>query len=435
MSFFRIFKNKPKRYLLFIAISCFFFAVVIPSDTKAPDNYFTYQTSETYPLPLNLAPREIAVAPSGQALQWQKHTIASGESLAVVFQQLGFSARTLHQLINSDDEAKSLTQLRPGVELEFGRDELGQLQQLRQRKSNTKTLIIERISDNAFSSRLHVKDVDYQTNYAQASITSSFWNAGIGAGLTPNQVMELATLFGWDIDFALDIRAGDHFKVLFEERWSEGQYMGHGKILAAEFTNFGQTFTAILAENGEYYDAQGLAMKKAFLRSPVNFRYVSSNFNPKRLHPVTGRVRAHNGTDYVAPVGTPIWAAGNGVVTESSYNQYNGNYVFIRHNATYTTKYLHLTKRTVRTGQRVKQGETIGTLGATGRVTGAHLHYEFLVNGKHKNPRTVDLPQAESLLGDEKTVFLRHAQNQVAQMMHFDDLVANHYLLIDSERP
>lgn len=166
-------------------------------------------------------------------------------------------------------------------------------------------------------------------------------------------------------------------------------------------------------------------MRKAFLRSPVNFRYVSSNFNPRRLHPVTGAVKAHRGTDYVAPVGTPIWAAGDGVVMKSAYNKFNGNYVFIRHSSTYITKYLHLTKRKVKTGQRVKQGQTIGTLGGTGRVTGPHLHYEFLVNGVHKNPRTVKLPQSKSLTGKEKTAFIELAKDRMAQLNKFEQLLAS----------
>ncbi len=272
------------------------------------------------------------------------------------------------------------------------------------------------IKQTTASSPVDTRSTDTQLNYASATITSSFWNAGVEAGLTGNQIMQLAGIFGWDIDFALDIRGGDKFEVLYEEQFVEGEHVGSGEILAASFTNQGETFTAIRAESGKYYDENGRAMRKAFLRSPLSFRYVSSNFNPRRLHPVTGKVKAHRGTDYVAPVGTPIWAAGDGVVQKSGYNKYNGNYVFIRHTSTYITKYLHLTKRYVKTGQRVKQGQTIGTLGGTGRVTGPHLHYEFLVNGVHRNPRTVKLPQSKSLQGREKQEFISLAQSRLEQM-------------------
>ncbi len=147
---------------------------------------------------------------------------------------------------------------------------------------------------------------------------------------------------------------------------------------------------------------------------------------------MTGRVKPHRGTDYVAPVGTPIKAAGDGIVMKASYNRFNGNYVFIRHSSTYITKYLHLTKRKVKTGQRVKQGDIVGTLGSTGRVTGAHLHYEFLVNGVHKNPRTVELPEAKSLQGKDKRDFVRLAESRMAQLSKFNQLLAtvgslNHY--------
>jgi murein DD-endopeptidase MepM/ murein hydrolase activator NlpD len=243
--------------------------------------------------------------------------------------------------------------------------------------------------------------------------------------------MEIAALFGWDIDFSLDIRAGDKFEVLFEQHYLNGQPIDRGKILAATFTNIGQEFTAIRDKDGKYYNKNGQAMRKAFLRSPINFRYVSSNFNPRRLHPVTGRVKAHRGTDYVAPVGTPIWAAGDGVVLKSGYNKFNGNYVFIKHSSKYVTKYLHMTKRKVKAGQRVRQGHTIGTLGSTGRVTGPHLHYEFLVNGVHKNPRTVDLPQANSLSGEKKTAFKQLAQQQLKHIQQLSTLIVTNNMLLN----
>jgi murein DD-endopeptidase MepM/ murein hydrolase activator NlpD len=236
--------------------------------------------------------------------------------------------------------------------------------------------------------------------------------------------MELAGIFGWDIDFALDIRSGDSFKMLYQEKVVEGEIIGRGKILAAIFSNQGEQFTAVLDDKtGNYYDENGRAMKKAFLRSPVDFRRVTSNFNPNRRHPVTGKVRAHRGTDYAAPVGTPIWAAGDGIVQKAGYNQYNGNYVFIRHSNTYITKYLHLKKRKVKTGQRVKQGQTIGTLGGTGRVTGPHLHYEFLVNGVHKNARTVKLPQSKSLKGKQKQTFIANSEIRLQKLERYSQLL------------
>ncbi|MGF1699734.1 peptidoglycan DD-metalloendopeptidase family protein [Photobacterium makurazakiensis] len=431
-------RQLPKIHQTLITVISAFMVLLLlwPSSENTGHPERRFEIGKFYPLDIDfettqLRPMAEDDIPAIPPLTWKEHTVKSGESLAVVFDKVGLSPGTLYRLVNADDGTKSLTNLRPGDKLKFGFDEDKNLVQLTQPQSATDTLVITRTTDG-FYSELKSKKVDTQLNFAQAVITSSFWNAADKAGLTANQIMEIAGIFGWDIDFALDIRAGDSFSVLFEEKFIEGEPVGKGNIIAATFSNLGQTFTAIRSESGKYYDQEGIAMRKAFLRSPINFRYVSSNFNPNRLHPVTGQVRAHRGTDYVAPVGTPIWSAGDGVVMKSGYNQFNGNYVFIRHSSTYITKYLHMTKRSVKTGQRVKQGQTVGTLGGTGRVTGPHLHYEFLVNGVHKNPRTVKLPQAQSLKGKEKTQFKRYASERMAQLNQFSQFIADNSPLLNN---
>lgn len=408
--------------------------ILLPGSENSGHPERKFEVGKVYPLDINLEAHQLRPlakdeTPAVPELNWKEHTVKSGESLAVIFDKVGLSPGTLYRLVNADEGTKSLTSLRPGDLLKFGFDENNELVQLIQPQSATDTLVITRTGDSYHSSE-ESKSVDTQLNFAQAIITSSFWNAADKAGLTANQIMEIAGIFGWDIDFALDIRQGDSFSVLFEERFVEGEPIGRGNIVAATFTNLGETFTAVRSKSGQYYDKEGRAMRKAFLRSPINFRYVSSNFNPRRLHPVTGRVKAHRGTDYVAPVGTPIWAAGDGVVMKSGYNKFNGNYVFIRHSSTYVTKYLHMTRRKVKTGQRVKQGQTVGTLGGTGRVTGPHLHYEFLVNGVHKNPRTVKLPQANSLKGAEKAQFKKYASERLNQLSQYSQFIADNSPLL-----
>ncbi|MHA2813009.1 peptidoglycan DD-metalloendopeptidase family protein [Vibrio campbellii] len=381
---------------------------------------------EYYSVPISVeSPERSTSSTLPSVLRWETYKVKNGESAAVLFNRVGLSPRLLHELITSDKEIKEqLTRLRPGDRLQFGFDENNDFIQLKRTLNAFETFRIK-LQGGKYVSEVDKKEVDYQYNYAEATIKSNFWNAGISSGLNANQIMELAGIFGWDIDFALDIRKNDTFRVLYQEEVVEGEVIGRGKIIAAIFHNQGDTFTAILDEkSGKYYDENGRAMKKAFLRAPLDFRRVTSNFNPRRLHPVTGRVRPHRGTDYAAPVGTPIWAAGNGVVQKSAYNKFNGNYVFIKHSNTYITKYLHLTKRTVKTGQRVKQGQTIGTLGGTGRVTGPHLHYEFLVNGVHKNPRTVNLPQSKSLTGKAKQTFLANAKISMAKLDRYSKLLA-----------
>ncbi|ENE5199007.1 peptidoglycan DD-metalloendopeptidase family protein [Vibrio parahaemolyticus] len=384
------------------------------------------KVGQYYPVPISLELTTLnGASQMSSVLRWETYKVKNGESAAILFNRVGLSARLLHELVSSDKEIEQqLTRLRPGDKLQFGFDEKNDLVQLRRTLSAFETFRIK-LQDGKYVSEVDKKEVDYQFNYAEATIKSNFWNAGISSGLNGNQIMELAGIFGWDIDFALDIRKNDSFRVLYQEEVVEGEVIGRGKIIAAIFKNQGDTFTAILDEKtGKYYDENGRAMKKAFLRAPLDFRRVTSNFNPRRLHPVTGRVRPHRGTDYAAPVGTPIWAAGDGVVQKSAYNKFNGNYVFIKHSNTYITKYLHLTKRTVKTGQRVKQGQTIGTLGGTGRVTGPHLHYEFLVNGVHKNPRTVNLPQSKSLTGKARQTFMANAKVSMDKLDRYSKLLA-----------
>ncbi|UPQ87574.1 peptidoglycan DD-metalloendopeptidase family protein [Vibrio sinaloensis] len=413
------------------ALIAFFSAFIVvalflptPQDLRQDESY--YQVGTAYPLAIDL---DAIIAPQTTTpfatLRWEKHSIGSGDSMALLFQRAGLSSRLLYQLTSTSKEIeRQLTRVRPGDTFLLGFDTDNQLVQIKRQLSPYETFLITKSNDGYVSS-LDKKEVNYQYNYAEATISSNFWNAAVAAGLTPNQIMELAGIFGWDIDFALDIRSGDSFKILYQEKVVEGEVVDRGKIIAAVFSNQGDTFKAILDDKtGNYFDETGRAMKKAFLRSPLDFRRVSSNFNPTRRHPVTGKVRAHRGTDYAAPVGTPIWAAGDGIVQKSSYNQFNGNYVFIKHSNTYITKYLHLTKRMVKTGQRVKQGQTIGTLGGTGRVTGPHLHYEFLVNGVHKNPRTVKLPQSKSLTGKAKTTFIANAKLRLSKLERYGELLA-----------
>lgn len=410
---------------LFSALIIFaLFFLPDPQELEPPQSRL--KIGQYYSVPLSLESSEQSASSQlPSVLRWETYRVNNGESAAVLFDRVGISPRLLHELITQDKEIEQqLTRLQPGDTLHFGFDENNDFVELERPLNAFETFRIT-MQDDKYVSEVDKKEVDYQYNYAEATIGSNFWNAGISSGLNANQIMELAGIFGWDIDFALDIRKNDSFRVLYQEEVVEGEVIGRGKIIAAIFKNQGDTFTAILDEkSGNYFDENGRAMKKAFLRAPLDFRRVTSNFNPTRRHPVTGKVRAHRGTDYAAPVGTPIWAAGDGIVQKSAYNKFNGNYVFIKHSNTYITKYLHLTKRTVKTGQRVKQGQTIGTLGGTGRVTGPHLHYEFLVNGVHKNARTVKLPQSKSLTGQAKQTFMANAKISMAKLDRYSKLLA-----------
>ncbi|WP_429038813.1 peptidoglycan DD-metalloendopeptidase family protein [Aeromonas media] len=340
--------------------------------------------------------------------------VRRGDNMGVIFQRIGLSTTDLH-LIDQLDGSDPLRMLQPGQELTFKLTEQGELHSLYYPHSLEQALKVSR-KDDSFVARSVKLELDTREQVAKGEIRSSFWGAASEAGMTEDQIMDLAAIFGWDIDFAQDLQPGDSFRVVYEDKYQDDERVASGDILAAEFINQGAIYRAVLNQDGNYYTPEGKAMRKSFLRAPVNFKYISSNFNPRRLHPVTGKVRPHNGIDYVAPVGTPIMAAGGGSVVAAGYNQFNGNYVFIKHAGNYVTKYLHLSKRTVNKGQRVKQGQTIGLLGGTGRVTGPHLHYEFVVGGVHKNPRTLNLPQAETLTGRALASFKAQARPQLAKL-------------------
>ncbi len=340
--------------------------------------------------------------------------VRRGDNMGVIFQRIGLNTTDLH-LIDQLDGSDPLRMLQPGQELTFKLTEQGELHSLYYPHSLEQALKVSR-KDDSFVARSVKLELDTREQVAKGEIRSSFWGAASEAGMTEDQIMDLAAIFGWDIDFAQDLQPGDSFRVVYQDKYQDDERVASGDILAAEFINQGAIYRAVLNQDGNYYTPEGKAMRKSFLRAPVNFKYISSNFNPRRLHPVTGKVRPHNGIDYVAPVGTPIMAAGGGSVVAAGYNQFNGNYVFIKHAGNFVTKYLHLSKRTVNKGQRVKQGQTIGLLGGTGRVTGPHLHYEFVVGGVHKNPRTLTLPQAETLTGRALASFKAEARPQLAKL-------------------
>ncbi|WP_286263307.1 OapA family protein [Thalassotalea atypica] len=378
------------------------------SKPKASDSTSTAKTES-----LGIATQPIETLPT---LKWQTAKIKRGDSLAKIFKRLGFSANTTYKVSKAKGkEAKQLTKLKPGDSLRIGSDEQGKLVKLEYALSKVETLHVD-ATDKGYVTEMVVKDIEIRQGFAHGVIKSNFWNSAIEAGMDDNQIINLANIFGWDIDFALDIRNGDSFHVVYENRYVDGEFIGTGNILAAEFVNQDEEFKAIRFTDGEYYTPNGDSMRKAFLRAPVNFRYISSNFKPKRFHPIQKRWKAHNGTDYRANKGTPVVAAGNGKVTHATYNKYNGNYVFIQHGDGIVTKYLHFSKRAVKKGQRVKQGQVIGYVGSTGMSQAPHLHYEFLVNGTHRNPRTVKLPDAQPIAKKYRKAFTQIAQQRVKEL-------------------
>ncbi|MGB5741408.1 MAG: peptidoglycan DD-metalloendopeptidase family protein [Sedimenticolaceae bacterium] len=357
-------------------------------------------------MPSGVSEQEAVEAPGN----WVEHRVASGESLARIFAAQKLDAALLHRIVSSSEEAKSLAKIQPGQTIRFLFDENSELTRLELHRNRVESLRVG-ITDDDISVEQISKAVEKRTASAAAVIQASLFVDAQKAGLSDGQIMDLASIFGWDIDFALEIRAGDQFRVLFEEHFLDGEKLRDGPILAAEFTNRGKTFRAVRYEdrNGEvgYFDDDGHSKRRAFIRTPIKFARVSSRFNPKRWHPVLKRWRSHKGVDYAAPAGTPIRASGDGRVSFRGTKGGYGRTVILQHAGQYTTLYAHMSKysKRAKVGARVKQGQVIGYVGKSGLASGPHLHYEFRVHGVHKDPLRVRLPKALALPKSEIATF------------------------------
>jgi murein DD-endopeptidase MepM/ murein hydrolase activator NlpD len=346
--------------------------------------------------------------------------IKSGHSLSSIFRKHHFSHQDLYRIMQTGSAAKALLNLQLGHTLLIESNDQGHIHSLAYQINPLQTINVARIEDD-FTIEINSKSIEKRVNFSEGRIQSSLFEAGKQAGLSDALVMEMAGLFGWDIDFALDIRQGDHFSILYEEQFIDGKKYQTGTILAAEFTSRGKTFKAIrfTDQSGRtsYYTPKGLSMRKTFLRSPVDFRRISSRFG-RRKHPVLNRMRLHKGVDYAARRGTPIQSSGDGKIIFKGRKGGYGRVVIVQHGSRYQTLYAHMNgfKRGMRVGKYVKQGQTIGFVGSSGRATGPHLHYEFRVNGSHRNPLTVKLPNAAPIKSAFKNDFIAHAENLLAQL-------------------
>jgi murein DD-endopeptidase MepM/ murein hydrolase activator NlpD len=411
---------KPHRWTLACVALGLVCLILFPFDSvKASKNIEIKQLLPGIKYELHLpaiATDKVSAASEDDIDNWQTYKVKSGDTLAKIFSQVGLSARDTYDVSRAGDLAKNLIQIKPDDLLYLHVDDSNQFVSLRYPLSKTETLAVGKNIDGNLVSDVSIKQVETLHSFAQGEIRSSFWNAGTESGLTDNQIMRLAGIFSWDIDFAQEIREGDSFNVIFEKQYIDGEFIGFGDIVAAEFKNQGEVFQAVKYDDGNFYTPDGKSMRKSFLRAPVSFKYISSSFKKSRFHPVQKRWKAHRGVDYAGKVGTPVMAAGDGKVIKSAYDKYNGHHVFVQHGESYTTKYLHFTKRAVKYGDNVKQGQTIGYLGSTGLASGPHLHYEFLVNGVHRNPRTVKLPQANPIAKEHAQAFKLVAHKRVEQL-------------------
>ena len=340
-------------------------------------------------------------ASSTKNYQFKTVTVKKGDTLTHVFLRAGVDQSEVNQIVRLGKKARNIVHVTPGQVFKIAANSQGKLLQLIYKPSGIEKYIVKRHNDD-FAIDHQTRDYERRIQTASGTIKSSLFEAAMDAGLTNNTTMDLAQIFGWDIDFALDIRKNDRFFVTYEDLYLNGEHIGQGNILAAEFVNQGRVYKAVRYTdkngNSNYYSQNGKSMRKAFLRTPVDFTRISSRFG-YRFHPLLKRRKKHEGVDYAAPIGTPIKAAGDGKIVWRGRKGGYGNTIIIQHGRKYSTLYGHMSafNRRFHSGSMVKQGQIIGYVGSTGRSTGPHLHYEFRVWGRHRNPLTVKLPDAKPI--------------------------------------
>jgi murein DD-endopeptidase MepM/ murein hydrolase activator NlpD len=349
--------------------------------------------------------------------------IASGDTMEKLFRKNNLSLGHLMSIVQLDEAKTRFRRIKPGDVFEVTHDD-GQVISLYSELDLTSALQIDR-QETGFAAKIVERPIEIRKRMAYGVIDTSLFESATAAGLSDKVIMNIAGIFAWDVDFVLDIRQGDDYYVQFEEIWQDGEYISDGEIIAAEFNNDGRTIQAIRfiddQKRSEYFTPSGDSVRKAFIRAPVDFTRISSNFNPNRKHPILNKIRAHRGVDYAAPRGTPIKASGDGKVifrgTKSGY----GKTVILQHGGNITTLYAHMSSYVLKVGvgSRVRQGQTIGFVGKTGLATANHLHYEYRLNGVHRNPRTVDLPDAEPIDEQYREKFMAVAEPILKELEQF----------------
>ncbi len=380
-----------------------------PSTPTSSENPSLVASGSAPPLPerLPFEVPELEIVPEFDSIVV---TIGRGDTMDGIFRRNDLNLGHLAAIASLEEPRQLFRRLQPGDEFEIVHDH-GSIVSLYAVLDLTSALNVTR-GDDGYQAEIVERPIEIRTRMAYGVITNSLFESGAEAGLSDRVIMNMAGIFAWDIDFVFDIRQGDNYYVHYEEIWQDGEFVQDGEIIVAEFNNDGDTFHAIRFRDSEgrsdYFNPEGESVRRAFLRNPVDFTRISSNFNPNRRHPVLNTIRAHRGVDYAAPRGTPIVAAGDGRVIFRGVNGGYGNTIILQHGGNITTLYAHMSSfaRSAQNGSRVRQGQTIGYVGSTGLATGAHLHYEYRLNGVHRNPRTVPLPQAEPIDAQYRERFL-----------------------------
>lgn len=375
----------------------------------------------------NIVLPQATVLNEGDNAFWRETRIQRGDTVASLLNRLQVEDDAALSFIKNAKDAKTLYQLTPGRNVRAQTNASGELIALRYIAPDSTQLTVDREGDH-FKASEHAAPLDTRIVMKSGVIRSSLFGATDTAGVPDAIATQLAEVFSSDIDFHLDIRKGDRFSVVYETLYNNGDPVKTGRVLAAEFVNQGKAYRAVYFKDREghegYYTPQGKNLRKAFLRSPLEFSRITSGFSLARFHPILKSWRAHKGVDYGAPIGTHVRATSDGVVAFVGKQNGYGNLIVLQHAGNFSTAYGHLSRfaNGLHKGERVKQGDVIGYVGMTGMATGPHLHYEFRVAGVQRNPLTVPMPQAFPIAAQYKNDFLAFAQPLTAQLEMLRDL-------------
>ncbi|MDB4661597.1 peptidoglycan DD-metalloendopeptidase family protein [Gammaproteobacteria bacterium] len=380
--------------------------------------YVDFSTDESLPEEIIETSEDLEEKPA-DVLSYKIHTVKDGENLSIIFEDFNVPLNTAYRIFRLDNK-KLLSRIKPGDEMKF--TYLGnKITNIEIGKDSINSLLID-LTDG-ISIKEITKGVELVRSFKSGIIKTSFYESALEAEIPDSVIMDFAYIFGWDVDFVFDIREGDSFFLVYETAFSNGEKIDNGDIVVAKFINNGNVYKANRFYTGEnkkeFFDDNGNNLQKAFLRAPLDFAYISSHFNPNRMHPVLHTIRAHNGTDYAAKRGSPVRTTGNGTIKYAGRRNGCGNEIVIQHTNDYSTRYCHLDRfhSGIAKGKKVFQGETIGYVGSTGLATGPHLHYEFKIGNKHIDPVKLKLPSAEPI-----SINLRS---------DFDTLIKNNNMMLE----
>ena len=388
--------------------------------------YVDFSTDESLPEEIIETTENLEKKPI-DVLSYKIHTVKNGENLSIIFEDFNVPLNTAYRIFRLDNK-KLLSKIKPGDEMRF--TYLGnEITNIEIGKDSINSLIVD-LTDGISIKEIS-KEVELVRSFKSGIIKTSFYESALDAEIPDSVIMDFAYIFGWDVDFVFDIREGDSFFLVYETAFSNGEKIENGDIVVAKFINNGNVYKAnrffTSVNKKEFFDDSGNNLQKAFLRAPLDFAYISSHFNPNRMHPVLHTIRAHNGTDYAAKRGSPVRTTGNGTIKYSGRRNGCGNEIVIQHTNDYSTRYCHLDKfhSGIKKGKKVIQGETIGYVGSTGLATGPHLHYEFKIGNKHIDPVKLKLPSAEPISINLRSDFDTLVENNNMMLKKLESLYPN----------